>query len=55
MFSSASELAGKLRAARYIIDPVTLEVVYKTDESLARKHKQVLTIVCQHDVSIWSN
>ena len=28
MFSSASELAAKLRAARYIIDPVTLEVVY---------------------------
>lgn len=28
MFSSASELAEKLRAARYIIDPVTLEVVY---------------------------
>ena len=28
MFSSASELATKLRAARYIIDPVTLEVVY---------------------------
>ena len=28
MFSSASELAAKLRAARYIVDPVTLEVVY---------------------------
>lgn len=28
MFSSADELANKLRAARYIIDPVTLEVVY---------------------------
>ena len=28
MFSSASELAAKLRAAHYIIDPVTLEVVY---------------------------
>lgn len=28
MFSSASELAHKLRAARYIVDPVTLEVVY---------------------------
>src|SRR5215831_3184777 len=28
VFSSASELADKLRAARYIIDPVTLEVVY---------------------------
>ena len=28
MFSSSSELATKLRAARYIIDPVTLEVVY---------------------------
>jgi len=28
VFSSAGELATKLRAARYIIDPVTLEVVY---------------------------
>src|SRR6516165_8823412 len=28
MFSSANELAAKLRAARYIIDPITLEVVY---------------------------
>ena len=28
MFSSASELATKLRAARYVIDPITLEVVY---------------------------
>ena len=28
MFSSANELAAKLRAARYLIDPVTLEVVY---------------------------
>lgn len=28
MFSSADELAHKLRAARYIVDPVTLEVVY---------------------------
>ena len=28
MFSSANELVAKLRAARYIIDPVTLEVVY---------------------------
>ena len=28
MFSSAEELAQKLRAARYIIDPVTLAVVY---------------------------
>ena len=28
MFASASELTTKLRAARYIIDPVTLEVVY---------------------------
>ena len=28
VFSSASELAEKLRAARYIIDPVTLSVVY---------------------------
>ena len=28
VFSSADELAHKLRAARYIVDPVTLEVVY---------------------------
>lgn len=28
MFSSSDELADKLRAARYIVDPVTLEVVY---------------------------
>ena len=28
MFSSASELAEKLRDARYIIDPITLEVVF---------------------------
>jgi chromosomal replication initiation ATPase DnaA len=28
MFSSAEELAHKLRAARYIVDPVTLSVVY---------------------------
>jgi MoxR-like ATPase len=28
VFKSANELAAKLRAARYIIDPVTLEVVY---------------------------
>jgi MoxR-like ATPase len=28
MFSSSNELAARLRAARYIIDPVTLEVVY---------------------------
>ena len=28
MFSSAEELSDKLRAARYIIDPVTLSVVY---------------------------
>ena len=28
MFSSASELAAKLQAARYVIDPVALEVVY---------------------------
>jgi MoxR-like ATPase len=28
VFSSADELANKLRAARYIIDPVTLEIVY---------------------------
>jgi MoxR-like ATPase len=28
VFSSADELAKRLRAARYIIDPVTLDVVY---------------------------
>jgi MoxR-like ATPase len=28
VFSSAAELANKLRAARYIVDPVTLSVVY---------------------------
>ena len=28
VFSSAEELGEKLRSARYIIDPVTLEVVY---------------------------
>ena len=38
MFSSASELAQKLRAARYIVDPVTLEVVYLA----ARMHKPLL-------------
>lgn len=38
MFSSACELAEKLRAARYIIDPVTLEVVYLA----ARMHKPLL-------------
>ena len=38
MFSSPSELADKLRAARYIIDPVTLEVVYFA----ARMHKPLL-------------
>jgi MoxR-like ATPase len=38
VFSSSSELANKLRAARYIIDPVTLEVVYLA----ARMHKPLL-------------
>ena len=38
MFSSASELADKLRAARYVIDPVTLDVVYLA----ARMHKPLL-------------
>ena len=28
MFSSAAELANKLRAARYIVDPVTISVVF---------------------------
>src|SRR5215467_15050910 len=38
VFSSTSELAEKLRAARYVIDPVTLEVVYLA----ARMHKPLL-------------
>lgn len=38
MFASASELGEKLRAARYIIDPVTLEVVYLA----AGMHKPLL-------------
>ncbi len=38
VFSSASELAQKLRAARYIIDPVTLDVVYLA----SRMHKPLL-------------
>jgi MoxR-like ATPase len=38
VFSSASELAEKLRAARYIIDPVTLGAVYLA----ARMHKALL-------------
>jgi MoxR-like ATPase len=28
VFSSCEELSGKLRDARYVVDPVTLEVVY---------------------------
>src|SRR5437660_6676907 len=39
VFSSAHELAQKLRAARYIIDPVTLSVVY-----LAARMKKPLLI-----------
>jgi MoxR-like ATPase len=38
VFSSAGELAAKLHAARYIIDPVALEVVYLA----ARMHKPLL-------------
>ena len=38
MFSSANDLATKLRAARYIIDPVTLSVVYLA----ARMQKPIL-------------
>ncbi len=38
MFSSAHELAEKLRAARYIMDPVILEVVYLA----ARMHRPLL-------------
>src|SRR5499427_7534389 len=38
VFSSASELAEKLRGVRYVIDPVALEVVYLA----ARMHKPLL-------------
>ena len=38
MFSSAEELARRLRAARYVIDPITLEVVFLA----SRMHKPVL-------------
>ena len=38
MFSSAHELAEKLRAVGYVIDPVTLEVVYLAE----RMHKPLL-------------
>jgi len=38
VFSSASDLAEKLRAARYVMDAVTLEVVYLA----ARMHKPLL-------------
>jgi DNA polymerase III delta prime subunit len=38
VFSSAAELASKLRVARYIVDPVTLEVVYLA----ARMRKPIL-------------
>lgn len=38
MFSSANELAEKLRAAQYIVDPVTRDVVYLA----ARMHKPLL-------------
>ena len=38
VFSSTTELAEKLRAARYVVDPVTLEVVYLA----ARMHKPLL-------------
>jgi MoxR-like ATPase len=38
MFSSAEELADKLRAAKYIVDPVTLQVLYLA----ARMQKPVM-------------
>ena len=38
VFSSANQLAAKLRGARYVIDPVALEVVYLA----ARMHKPLL-------------
>ena len=39
MFSSVEELADKLRAAKYIVDPVTLQVLY-----LAARMKKPLMI-----------
>ena len=39
MFSSAEELARKLRAAKYVIDPITLKVVFLA----SRIHKPVLS------------
>ena len=38
VFSSVSELATKLRAAGYVIDPIALEVVYLA----ARMHKPLM-------------
>jgi len=38
VFSSSQELAQKLRAAKYVVDPVTLEVVFLA----SRMHKPVL-------------
>jgi MoxR-like ATPase len=38
VFSTTSELADRLRAVRYVVDPVTLEVVYLA----ARMHKPLL-------------
>jgi len=38
VFSSSEEVAVKLRAARYVIDPVTLQVIYLA----ARMHKPLL-------------
>ena len=38
MFSSSQELAQKLRAAKYVVDPVTLEVVFLA----SRMHKPLL-------------
>ncbi len=38
MFSSSEELAQKLRAAKYVVDPVTLEVVFLA----SRMHKPLL-------------
>jgi len=38
VFSSSEELGQKLRAAKYVVDPVTLEVVFL----VPRMHKPLL-------------
>jgi len=49
VFSSAAELSEKLRAARYIIDPVTLSVVYlatRMQKPLRRKRRKGSAAIC---------